>query len=289
VVTASQRRRAVTFLRTSRQVGVTLACRVLTMSRSSFAYQSRRAEQDAPIRTRLRALAEIHPRWGAPRLHWCLTREGLVANHKRTERLYREEGLTVRRRRRKRVASVRLVRAPVSRANARWSIDFVHDRLADGRAIRVLTLVDECTRECPALTVDHSLPSVRVIATLDQLAVSRGLPERLVCDHGPEFTSRRFLSWARVRNVALDFIRPGKPVDNAVIESFNGKLRDECLNQQYFLNLADAQELIERWRLHYNTARPHSALRRATPAEYAMDMVRNKPHQNPELLVLNQG
>jgi putative transposase len=289
VVTATQRRRAVTFLRVSRQVGVTLACRVLTMSRSSFGYRSRRSEPDAPIRTRLRALAEAHPRWGAPRLHWCLTREGLVTNHKRTERLYREEGLAVRRRRRKRVASVRLVRAPVSHANARWSIDFVHDRLADGRAIRVLTVVDECTRECPALTVDHSLPSVRVIDTLDQLAGSRGLPERLVCDHGSEFTSRRFLSWARARNVALDFIRPGKPVDNAVIESFNGKLRDECLNQQYFLDLADAQELIERWRLHYNTARPHSALGRATPTEYAREIERNTPHLNPELLVLNQG
>jgi putative transposase len=149
----------------------------------------------------------------------------VVTNHKRTERLYREEGLGVQRRRRKRLpVGPRVARLAPTRPNERWSLDFVHDRLATGRAIRVLTVVDDCTRECPVLAVDHSLPSDRVIAALEHAADVRGLPARLMCDHGSEFSSRTFLGWARARGIALDFIRPGKPVDNAYVESFNGKL-----------------------------------------------------------------
>jgi putative transposase len=170
------------------------------------------------------------------------------------------------------------------RPNACWAIDFVHDRLATGRAIRVLTLVDACTRECPALVVDYTLPSVRVISALERVIAVRGCPTRVLCDHGSEFASRTFLSWSRTAGITLDFIRPGKPVDNALIESFNGKFRDECLNEQYFVDLADARQTIERWRQHYNRVRPHSSLGRLPPAEYA---VRFTP--DPELPVLTMG
>lgn len=285
-MTATQRRQAVTYLHDGRHVGVTHACRLVGMSRASFAYHSERAVRDAPVRARLRALAELHPRWGAPRLHWCLEREGLVRNHKRTERLYRLEGLLVRRRRRRRIPQLRVERPAPLQPNERWSLDFVHDRLADGRPIRILTVVDDCTRECPRLTVDHSLPSVRVIDALVDLAMERPLPARLVCDYGAEFASRAFLSWARLRGITLDFTRPGKPTDNAYIESFNGKFRDECLNEQYFLTLEDARMLIERWRQHYNRVRPHSALHHQPPAVYAKQFF-NQP--GPELRVLKQG
>ena len=156
-----------------------------------------------------------------------------------------------------------------SRPNERWSIDFAHDRLATGRAIRVLTVVDDCTRECPVLVVDTSLPSARVAAALDRLAAVRGLPARVVCDRGSEFSSRTFLGWARARGIALDFTRPGKPVDNAYGESFNGKLRDECPNEQFSTDLTDAQRTIERWRRQCHRGRPHRSLGQQTPAEYA--------------------
>ena len=173
---------------------------------------------------------------------------------------------------------------PSASPNECWAIDFVQDRLASGRAIRVLTVVDACTRECPGLTVAYALPSARVIAALERLRAVRGQPGRLVCDHGSEFSSRAFLGWARARGIALDYIRPGKPVDNAFIESFNGKLRDECLNEQYFLDLADAQQTIERWRVQYNSARPHSSLAQLTPQAYA---ARFTP--DPELAGLKLG
>jgi len=285
VVTTTQRRAVVTYLQERREIGVTHACRLMEISRASCTYRSRRTERDAPVRVALRAAAAQHPRWGAPRLHWLLQRTGVVVNHKRTERLYRAEGLAVERRRRPRVPmGPRVVHAAPVRPNERWSIDFVHDRLATGRAIRVLTIVDDCTRECPALEVDYSLPSARVIEALERAAGGRDLPAHLVCDHGSEFASRTFLSWAREQQITLDFIRPGKPVDNAYVESFNGKLRDECLNEQYFLDLTDARVHIERWRREYNRARPHSALGRLTPAEYAARFT-----TDPELLVLKQG
>lgn len=284
-MTASQRRAAVTYLHERRDVGTTRACRLAGISRASCAYRSRRAERDAPVRTALRTAATQHPRWGAPRLHWLLQQTGVVVNHKRTERLYRAEALAVARRRRRRLpVGPRVAHAAPVEPKERWSIDFVHDRLATGRAIRVLTIVDDCTRECPWLEVDYSLPSARVIEALEHAGAAHGRPAHLVCDHGSEFSSRAFLSWARAQQITVDFIRPGKPVDNAYVESFNGKLRDECLNEQYFLDLTDARVHIERWRREYNRARPHSALGRLTPAEYAARFT-----ADPELLVLKQG
>jgi putative transposase len=230
------------------------ACRWLGFHRSAVRYTPHRPDEQA-LRQRLRELAEEHPRWGSPRLIW---------------RLYRLEGLAVRRRRRKRVAMPRVVMPTPTQPNERWSMDFVRDRLSDGRPFRALTLVDDCTRECPVIEVDLSLGSVRVVAVLERLAVTRGLPHTIVVDNGPEFQSRALDAWAHHRHVQLQFIHPGKPVENAFIESFNGKLRDECLNQHWFLSLADARRTIEAWRLSYNTARPHRALGTLTPSQFAL-------------------
>ena len=270
MVTASQRRRAVTWLRTSRHVSERRARRVAGISASSYRYVSRRAAPDTPVRERLRQLAQRRPRWGSPRLHYLLVREGLVVNHKRTERLYREEHLGVARRRRRKRVSEPCMAPPVPTApNERWSMDFVRDTLADGRAFRAFTVVDDFTRESPVIDVDTHLPSERVIAVLEQLAGTRGLPTTLVCDNGPEFTSRAFDAWAYRRGLKLQFIRPGKPVENAFIESFNGRLRDECLSTSWFLDLADARAQIEAWRCDYNEARPHSGLAGVTPSRFA--------------------
>lgn len=270
-MTAEQRRRAVTYLRTSRRASLSRACRLVGIGRSSYVYRSRRLERDAPVRARLRVLAGQRPRWGVPRLHWLLLREGLVRNHKRTERLYREEQLALRRRRgRTRGAEPRVPPEVPTRPGERWSMDFVHDTLADGRVFRCLTVVDDFTRECPVIAVDTAMAGARVAQVLDDVARSRALPTSIVCDNGAEFTSRALLAWAERRGVRLQFIRPGKPVENAFVESFNGRLRDECLNEHWFLSLADARVLIEEWRHDYNAVRPHSSLARRTPAEFAV-------------------
>lgn len=282
MVTAAQRRCAVTWLRVERRTSERRARRLVGLSASSYRYASRRAAADAPVRRRLRELAERRPRWGSPRLHWLLVREGLVVNHKRTERLYHEERLAVaRRRRKKRVSEPRVMPAAPAGPNERWSMDFVRDTLADGRAFRAFTVVDDFTRECPVIEVDAQLSSERVIAALERLAATRGLPAALVCDNGPEFTSRALDAWAYRRGVKLLFIRPGKPVENAFAESFNGRLRDECLNANWFLDLADAREQIEAWRRDYNGARPHSGLAGRTPAAFARAHARANASPDP--------
>lgn len=232
----------------------------------------RRRPDDTPLRQRLRELAAEHPRWGCPMLTWRLRQEGVRANHKRIRRLYRTEGLAVRRQRRKRVARPRVLLPSPQGPNERWAMDFMRDTLADGRAFRALTLVDHCTRECPVIEVDVSLGADRVVAVLERLAGTRGLPRAIVVDNGPEFQSRALDAWAHRRGVQLQFIRPGKPVENAFIESFNGRLRDECLNQHWFLSVPDARRIIESWRAHYNAARPHRGLRGLTPEQYAMTL-----------------
>src|SRR5262249_1503797 len=156
-----------------------------------------------------------------------------------------------------------------SRANARWSMDFMVDTLADGRGFRTLNIVDDCTRECLAIEVDRSLPGLRVVRVLERLRETRGLPETIVIDNGPEFTGRTLEAWAYAHHVTLRFIRPGKPIENAYVESFNGKFRDECLNEHWFVNLVDAKTTIEAWRVDYNTVRPHGSLGQQTPAAYA--------------------
>jgi putative transposase len=199
-----------------------------------------------------------------------LRREGWRVNRKLTYRLYREAGLAVRRRKRKRIGPFERKPLPKpTEANRSWSMDFVSDGLADGRRIRCLAIVDDCTRECVALEVDTSITGTRVKAVLERLADTRGLPRSITVDHGPEFEGQVLDAWAYGSNVQLSFIRPGKPNENAYIESFNGKFRDECLNEHWFITIAQARRAIESWRIEYNTERPHSSLGDLTPEEFA--------------------
>lgn len=270
MVTATQRRHAVTYLRAAYPVSARRACRLVRLSRSRWHYQPQRPLRDAPIRARLVTLAQERPRFGYKRLHVLLQREGIVVNTKRVYRLYREAGLSVRRHRgrRKYAAEPRVPLPAPTQANERWGMDFIHDACADGRRFRCLTMVDEYTRECPAITVDVSLPAARVIGVLEQLAAQRGLPKHIVVDHGPEFISRALDIWAYQRGIALVFIRPGKPVENAYVESFHSRFRDECLNTSWFVSLTDARFQIERWRQDYNEVRPHLSLAGLTPMEF---------------------
>ncbi len=270
MVTPAQRRTAVTHAHTTAGLSERCAGRYLGIHRALLRYRPRRPD-DAALRVALRALAARKRRWGVPRLCWRLQRDGWRVNHKRLERLCREEQLILRARRgRKHVSLPRAPRVvPAAGPDQRWSMDFVHDRLADGRPFRVLTVVDEGTRESPALVAARSLTGERVVSVLEHLAGVRGLPRTISVDHGTEFTSRALDAWAEQRGVTLDFIRPGKPNDNAFIESFNSRLRDECLNEHWFQTLAEAQVLIEQWRREYNTEHPHSSLGHRPPAEYA--------------------
>lgn len=268
-MTVERRRAAVTQVCEAVGRSARWACRVVGLALSTWHYQPRRDPQPA-LRTRLRELAERKRRYGSPRLTDLLHREGWRVNHKRVERLYREEGLQVRRRRRrKRVAVARQARPTPTRRGERWSMDFVQDTLADGRVFRCLTIVDDFTRECPVLEVDFGLSGERVARVLDRLTRTPGLPAAIVVDNGPEFGGRALDQWAHQRRVQLDFIDPGKPVQNAYVESFNGKFRDECLSEHWFLSLSDARQVIEAWRREYNEERPHSSLGRCTPQEFA--------------------
>jgi putative transposase len=200
-----------------------------------------------------------------------LKREGLVINHKRTERIYHEEGLALRRkRRRKGAAGLRVMMPSPQRPNQRWSMDFVTDSIVTGRRFRALAIVDDYSRECPAIEVDTSLGGARVVSVLERLAETRGLPNVITTDNGPEFTGRALDEWAYHKGVQLNFIRPGKPIENAYAESFIGRLRDECLNENWFMNLKHARHIIEDWRRDYNEVRPHSSLNGMAPMEYAV-------------------
>jgi putative transposase len=245
------------------------ACRLAGISRSVMAYQPIRPN-DGELRARILERARDRPRYGYRRIHVLLRREGWAGNRKRTYRIYREEKLSVLRRRRKRVAAAPREALPVpSRPNVRWSMDFVADTLGDGRTFRVLNIVDDFSREAVAIEVGRSIPGSRVVRVLEKVARRRGLPSRIVVDNGPEFTSRVLDQWAYEHGVELHFIQPGKPVQNAFVESFNGKFRDECLNLSCFVSLADACRSIAAWRLDYNCFRPHSSLGDLTPEEYA--------------------
>lgn len=246
------------------------ACRLLGMGRSTHRYRARKAERDRLLRTRLKELAAQRMRFGYRRLTAMLAREGMPANHKRVYRLYREEGLAMRIRQRRRIRwSGAVVKPAASQPNQRWSMDFVSDCVSTGKVIRMLTIVDDCTRECPAIEVDTSLGGLRVRRVLDRIASERGLPEAMVVDNGPEFRGRALAAWSEERGVRLEFIQPGKPVQNAYVESFNGRLRDECLNANWFTSLTDARRKIESWRQDYNQQRPHSSLNYLPPAEFA--------------------
>ena len=251
------------------------ACGLVAIGRSTARYQVRRRD-DTPVRTRLRELAGEKRRYGYRRLYVLLRREGLLVNHKRVERIYREEGLSVRKRKRKRVAGgVRLPALQAMQPDQVWSLDFVSDALAWGRKLRMLTVVDTYTRESLAIEVDTSLSGVRVARVLDRIITERrALPAEIVMDNGPELTSKALDQWAYDRGVQLRFIDPGKPVQNCYIESFNGRLRDECLNEHWFTSLHDARQIVEAWRVEYNRERPHSSLGNQTPEEFRASVTR---------------
>jgi len=249
------------------------ACGLIGLRRSTYRYPPRAAGA-LELRTRLRALAERWVRYGYRRLYERLRREGWHVNHKRVYRLYRLEGLGLRRKSRKRAAGLRVApRVSPRRANERWAMDFMTDALRDGRRFRLLIVLDERTLECLVIEIDTSLPGARVIDVVERLVVERGAPEVVVIDNGPEFAGRGLDQWAYQRGIKLHFIAPGKPTQNAYVESFNGKLRDECLNAHWFRTLADARLTIGAWRQEYNQVRPHSALGQATPEEFARQEV----------------
>ena len=244
------------------------ACELNVIDRSSYRYEPVE-DGDAELRKKLQELARQRPRFGYRRLGVLLEKSGETINHKRLFRVYREAGLSVRRRERKRLARGHAGMPLLIRPNQEWSADFISDALANGRALRALTVLDDFTKESPVIEVDTSLSAPRVTRVLDEVIEERGSPESLRLDNGPEFTSRCFVAWAASRRIRLIYIQPGKPVQNSFIESFNGRFRDECLNANWFENLADARRKIEAWRLDYNRQRPHSSLAYRTPEEFA--------------------
>jgi putative transposase len=245
------------------------ACRLLEVDRSTYRYEPR-PDRNAKLREALIEAARQRPRFGYRRLWAVLTgRDGFEASVGRVHRLYRKEGLMVRRQKRKRLKGAAPASSLISRPNQEWALDFVSDALSNGRALRALTMVDSYTRECPAIEVDTGISSRQVTRALDQVIRERGAPSSLRCDNGPEFTSRHFLAWCAEKKIELVHIQPGRPMQNGHVESFNGRLRDECLNANWFVNLADARARIERWRQEYNADRPHSSLDYRTPEEFA--------------------
>jgi putative transposase len=225
------------------------------LGRNTLRYRPK-PDRDAGLRDRMKELAEERRRFGCRRLHALLKREGLVVNHKRTARIYAEEGLSLRVRRRKKMASQgRVEIQEAQKLNELWAMDFMQDALFDGRRVRILPIIDTYTRECLRIEVDTSIKGRRVVTALSEIASIRGLPENIIVDNGPEFISNVMDAWAYERGIKLHFIRPGKPVDNAFIESFNGRLRDECLNQNWFMSLGHARRVVEEWRVDYNMVR----------------------------------
>jgi len=246
------------------------ACGVLKISRTSYGYRSI-ARDARPLIARIKEITAVRVHYGYRRVHVLLRREGWKDNHKRVYRLYRGEGLSLRHKRPKRHKAARL-RQPkhlVSSINEIWSMDFVSDALFDGRRLRALTVVDTYTRECLAIEVGQSLKGEDVVHVLDRIKGERELPNAIKVDNGSEFVSKAMDRWAYENGVELDFSRPGRPIDNAKVESFNGRLRTECLNAHWFLSLADAKLKIEAWRRYYNEVRPHTALDWLAPAEFA--------------------
>ena len=284
MVTPVAKREAVAHLKTQHEMSERRACQIVGADRKMVRHRSRRS-CDEELRARLRALAAEQRRFGYRRLHVLLRHEGHVVNRKKTQRLYREEGLSVRRRRgRKRATGTRAPLIVEATANARWSVDFVHDQFASGRRFRILNVIDDVTKECLGAIPDTSISGRRVTRELAALIARRGKPGVIVSDHGTEFTSNAMLAWTQEAGVAWHFIAPGKPMQNGVCEAFNGRMRDELLNETIFYDLDHARAVIARWVAAYNQRRPHSALGYMTPTAYAATLAatgdrRSNPHQ----------
>lgn len=269
MVTPAAHREAVAHLRSAYEMSERRACRVLGIDRTSVRYQATRSD-DGALRDRLKALAQERRRFGYRRLHVMLRREGHAVNKKRVQRIYREEKLMVRRRggRKRAMGTRRPLEVPLV-ANQRWSLDFVSDQMTDGRRFRILTVIDNCTRECLGLVADTSLSGQRVARELDAIILRRGRPETIISDNGTEYTSNAILAWADDAGVGWHYIAPGKPQQNGFNESFNGRLRDELLNETLFRSLPHARSVLDAWRRDYNETRPHSKLGWLTPKAYA--------------------
>ena len=273
MVTPAAKREAVAHLVSTHEVSERRACLTLGANRASVRYRSRRPA-DGLLRERLRALAAVRRRFGYRRLFVLLRRDGERSSRNRVYRVYREEGLSVRRRKgRRRAAGMRAPIPAGCQINARWSLDFVHDQMANGRRFRVLNIVDDVTRECLAAIPDTSISGARVARELTALIARRGKPAMIVSDNGTEFTSNAILGWAGAHRIDWHYIAPGKPTQNAFVESFNGRMRDELLNETLFFGLDHAREEIAAWIEDYNTERPHSALGYLAPAEFAATLV----------------
>jgi putative transposase len=256
-------------MREATAISIRRACRLVGLSRTSFTHQAAPDPENQAIMARMIELAHERRRFGYRRIHVLLRREGIRANHKRVHRLYRLADLAVRRRRRR--ERVALERQPLllpSRPNEVWSMDFVMDRLEDGRRLKALTVVDDFTKEAVEIALDHGMGSHYVVRVLEQVIRFRGKPAAIRTDQGPEFTANALDQWAYRNGVALKLIQPGKPMQNGYVESFNGKFRDECLNEHWFSTLAEARAIVASWRCDYNENRPHSAIDYLTPAEY---------------------
>jgi putative transposase len=272
VVTPAARREAVAILVDVHEMSERRACSVIGADRTSVRYRNRRPD-DAGLRERMRALAGERRRFGYRRLHVLLRREGLVMNRKKTQRLYREEGLSVRKRRgRKKATGTRAPLLTVAVPNARWSVDFVHDQFSHGRRFRIFNVIDDVTKECLAAVVDTSISGRRVARELTAVIARRGKPGLIVSDHGTEFTSNAMLAWTEEAGVSWHFIAPGKPMQNGICEAFNSKMRDELLNETLFHGLDHARAVVADWVADYNAERPHSALSYQTPAAFAAQL-----------------
>lgn len=270
VLRAKQRRQLVKKLIDEYRVSVRRACRICLTARSLYYFKLQGPRDDRAVRARIKEIAETRVRYGIARIHVLLRREGWRDNHKRTRRIYLEEGLNLRHRRprRSKAAAHRQTHPRLTSANECWSMDFVMDALFDGRRFRALTVVDNYSRECLEIEVGQCLKGEDVVRVMERLRLTRGItPQRIKVDNGSEFISKALDKWAYENNVILDFSRPGKPTDNAFIESFNGSFRDECLNVNWFLSLEDAKEKISAFKKEYNHFRPHSALGNLTPVE----------------------
>jgi len=270
-VTAQSRRELVRWMQ-DKGLSQRQGLQIVRMSASAFGYQPR-PDRNVALRAEIVRLAQRHRRYGAEMIQLKLRQSGWQVNHKRVERLYRLEQLQVRRRRRKKVPSgERQALIRPQKANQVWSMDFVFDRVAGGRLIKCLVIVDDATHEAVAITPAHSIGGERLTRLLDDICAQRGKPSIIRSDNGPEFTGKAMLNWVHRNSIALKLIEPGKPNQNAYVESFNGRLRDECLNDHWFVSLAHAQVEIERWRQEYNEERPKSSLGGLTPAGYAKQL-----------------
>lgn len=277
----------INFVRTCFGVSVRRACRAVPASRASYHYRSIRPSQE-PLRKRIREIAETRVRYGYRRIHILLRREGWPINVKRVHRLYRLEGLQMRLKppRRRVMAKLRSGRGNATGPNQVWAMDWMHDELFDGRRLWVLTVVDTWSRVCPVMRVCRAATAMEVVDALEEAGRRFGLPRTIRVDQGCQFTSKELDLWAYANGVTLDFSRPGKPTDNAYVESFNASVRLECLGQHWFMDVDDARKKIEDWRLEYNEVRPHSAIDDRTP----MSLIRQAPEKSgaserPEILV----